>query len=150
MGSSAADAAPGALLGYGSVQGGRRGSTEKSIGYLLQDSAPFTAVEHLARLGIHNKLPNLGLAPCLRWREPHRHQPDDSLRDLEDRVVDAEALSTMERQAHIGFLLGDVGRDMQTGTDCDVDFYFRTSRNHGSAEMHCSGHDVPPQARGAL
>src|SRR5881397_1133844 len=34
--------------------------------------------------------------------------------------------------------------------DCDVYFYCCTSRNHGSAEMHCSGHYFSPHAPGAL
>jgi hypothetical protein len=53
-------------------------------------------------------------------------------------------MSTMERQAHMGFLPGHIGSDRQPGMDGDVPISFRTSRHHGSAEMHCSGHCFSP------
>ena len=45
--------------------------------------------------------------------------PGDAFPNLQDGLINTETLSTIEHQAHVRFLLGNIGRDIETGVNLE-------------------------------
>lgn len=129
-----------AQLGKRSSRGRSGGWCEQGLRKLLQHPATLSAFQHLPSLGIYKEFPDLRL-PSFAWRgKPHGHEPSDLCPHLEDGFINTEILPTIEHQAHVRSLLGNIGRDIETGVDPDFYVHVYVSWQYYSPHMRCHNH----------
>jgi hypothetical protein len=113
-----------ARLGKRRSRGRRERWCEQGLRNLLQHPATLSAFQYLSSLRIYNEFTDLRL-PSLSWcGKPHGDEPGDPFSNLQDWFIHTEILPTIEHQAHIRSLLGNIGRDIETGVN--LDFYVHT------------------------
>ena len=126
-----------ARLGKRSSRGRSGRWFEQGLRNLLQHPATLSAFQYLPSLSIYNEFTDLHL-PSFSWcGKPHGHEPSDPFANLQDGFINTEILPTIEHQAHIRSLLGNIGRDIETGVNLDFYVHAGVSGQCYSPYMRC-------------